>query len=55
MGNSNIIIIFLSCIMAIIIFGKILLWPIRKILKLVINTLVGGILIAVINYMRFSV
>lgn len=50
MENTNIIIIFLSCIAGIIIFGRILILPIKKILKLVINSILGGILIAVINY-----
>ena len=39
MDNTNTIIIFLSCIMGIIIFGK-----------LVINSLMGGFLIFLINY-----
>ena len=50
MENTNTIIIFLSCIMAIIIFGKVLIWPLKNIIKLVVNSILGGLLIWVINY-----
>ena len=50
MDDTNTIIIFLSCIMTIILFGKILLLPLKKILKLVINSILGGLLILIINY-----
>lgn len=50
MDNTNTIIIFLSCIMGIMIFGKLLILPLKKIIKLVINSLMGGILIFLINY-----
>lgn len=50
MDNTNTIIIFLSCIMGIIIFGKLLIFPLKKIIKLVINSLMGGFLIFLINY-----
>lgn len=49
MGNTNIIIIFLSCIAAIFLFGKVLIWPLKSIIKLIINSLLGGLLIWVIN------
>ena len=49
MDNTNTIIIFLSCIFAILILGKILILPIKKILKLIFNSVFGGILIAIIN------
>ncbi len=54
MENTNTIIIFLSCIAAIIIFGKALIWPIKNIIKLVINSILGGVLIAIINYIRYD-
>lgn len=50
MDNTNTIIIFLSCIVGIIIFGKVLILPLKKILKLVMNSMLGGILIFLINY-----
>ena len=49
MDNTNTIIIFLFCILGIIIFGKIFLTPIKKILKLIINSVLGGVLIVIIN------
>ena len=48
--NTNAIIIFLGCVIAIILFGKILVLPIKLIIKLIINTLLGGLLIVVINW-----
>ena len=50
MDNTNTIIIFLSCIAGIIIFGKVLILPLKKILKLVMNSILGGALIFLINY-----
>lgn len=43
------IITFLICIFAIIIFGKIFAIPFKKIIKLLINSALGGVLIYVIN------
>ena len=48
--NTNTIIIFLGCVIGIILFGKILVLPIKLIIKLIINTLLGGLLIVVINW-----
>ncbi|MDO5556234.1 MAG: pro-sigmaK processing inhibitor BofA family protein [Clostridia bacterium] len=50
MNNTNTIIVFLACIMAIIIFGKIFIIPLKKIVKLIINSILGGSLIIVINW-----
>ena len=54
MENTNTIIIFLSCIFAILIFGKILILPIKKILKLIFNSILGGILITIINWIGIA-
>ncbi len=51
MDNTNTIIIFLACIFAILIFGKMLIMPIKQILKLVFNSVLGGALILIINWM----
>lgn len=40
---------YLACICFLIIFGKIFIVPITKIVKLVINSIIGGILIYLIN------
>ena len=48
MGLTNILIVG-GCALAIFILGKILLFPIKKILKLVFNTIIGGAIIYIIN------
>lgn len=40
---------YLACICFLIIFGKIFIVPITKIAKLVINSIIGGVLIFLIN------
>ena len=50
MNSINTIIIFLGCIAAIILFGKILILPIKLIIKLIINSLLGGLIISLINW-----
>ena len=37
------------CIIIFLIFGKIFIWPLKKILKLVVNSILGGVLIYIIN------
>ena len=39
----------IGCALAIFIIGKIFLFPIKKILKLVFNTIIGGAIIYIIN------
>ncbi len=48
MELTNILIV-LGCAIAFFIIGKIFLFPIKKILKLVFNTIMGGVLIYIIN------
>ena len=43
------IITFLACICFIFVFGRIFILPLKKILKLIFNSILGGILIFVIN------
>ena len=43
------IITYLACISFLFLFGKIFIVPIRKILKLVLNSILGGITIFLIN------
>ena len=43
------ILIIMSCICILFIVGKIFIIPIKKVLKLVINSILGGILIYLIN------
>ena len=46
--NINIL-IFISCICLFLIIGKIFIVPIKWILKLIFNSILGGILIYIIN------
>ncbi len=43
------IITFLACICFIFIFGKIFIVPIRKVLKIIFNSILGGLTIFLIN------
>ena len=43
------IITYLACICFIFIFGRIFIVPIKKILKLVLNSILGGVVIYLIN------
>lgn len=47
--DFNAIITFLACIIFIFIFGKIFIWPLKSILKLIFNSILGGVLIYIIN------
>ncbi|MBR3255956.1 MAG: pro-sigmaK processing inhibitor BofA family protein [Clostridia bacterium] len=46
--DSNII-TYLACICFLFIFGRIFIVPIKKVLKLVLNSVLGGLLIYIIN------
>ena len=46
--NINVLIV-ISCICILFLIGKIFIIPIKKILKLVFNSVLGGILICLIN------
>ena len=52
--NTNII-TYLACICFIFIFGRIFILPIKKILKIVINSILGGLLIFCINFLGTGV
>lgn len=47
--DINAIITFIACIVFLFIFGKILILPLKSILKLVFNSIIGGALIFLIN------
>ena len=42
-------VIFAVSVIAIVIVAKILSWPLKKILKLVLNTVIGRVLVLIIN------
>ena len=48
------ILIIAGCALAFFLIGKILLFPIKKILKLVFNTIIGGAIIYIINLIGAS-
>ena len=50
MNNTNTIIIFLACVLSILVFGKMFILPIKLIIKLMINSLLGGLIITAINW-----
>ena len=47
--DFNNIITFIACIFFLFIFGKLFIVPIKTILKLVVNSILGGITIYIIN------
>lgn len=47
--NINTIGTFIICIILLFVLGKIFIWPLKKILKLILNSIFGGILIYIIN------
>ena len=47
--NGNIL-TYLACICFLFLFGKIFILPIKKILKLILNSFLGGITIFIINF-----
>lgn len=47
--DGNTIIIYLACICFLFIFGRLFILPIKTILKLILNSIIGGILIYIIN------
>lgn len=47
--DFNTVVTFLACIIILFILGKIFVWPFKSILKLIFNSILGGILIYIIN------
>lgn len=48
--NFNNIIVYIACIFFLFIFGKVFIVPIKTILKLVLNSVLGGVVIFLINF-----
>ena len=42
--------VFIGAVIAVFIILKILAWPIKKIMKMVINIIIGGLLLILVNY-----
>lgn len=47
--DTNTIITYLACIVFLFIFGRIFIVPLKNILKLVLNSILGGVLIFILN------
>jgi len=47
--DTNTIIIYIACICFLFLFGRIFILPIKSILKLVLNSILGGLIIYLIN------
>ena len=47
--DNNTIIIYIACICFLFLFGRIFILPIKSVLKLVLNTCIGGLMIYIIN------
>lgn len=47
--DTNAIITFLACVAVLFLFGRVLVVPIKTILKVVVNSLLGAVLIYIIN------
>ena len=50
MGLDTNVITYLACICFLFLFGRIFIVPVKKILKLVLNSFIGGIVIFIINF-----
>lgn len=45
----NTIIIYLACIIFLFLIGKFFVWPLKSILKIIGNSILGGIMIFIVN------
>lgn len=48
--EMNTMLTYLACICFLFIFGRIFIVPLKSVLKLVVNSVIGGILIFIINW-----
>lgn len=47
--ENNTLIIYLACICFLFLFGKIFILPLKSVVKLILNSILGGMIIYVIN------
>ena len=52
--NANSIIIYLACLIVLFIVGKIFYMPLKKIIRLLLNSILGGFLIYIVNVIGSS-
>ena len=48
--DTNTIIVYIACICFLFIFGKVFILPIKTMLKLFVNSILGAIIIFIINW-----
>lgn len=48
--ETNSIIAFLACVIVLFLIGKVFVLPLKKVLKLIVNSILGGVLIYIINF-----
>lgn len=54
MMDTKFILILIACIAIILIFGKTFLWPVKKVIKIIGNSILGAVLIFMINLVGTS-
>ncbi len=47
--DTNVIITFFACILTLFLFGRLLVIPLKTIFKILFNSILGGVLIYIIN------
>lgn len=47
--DTNAVGTFIICIILLFVLGKLFIWPLKKIMKLILNSILGGALIYLIN------
>lgn len=47
--DNNTLIIYIACICFLFLFGRIFILPIKSVLKLILNSILGGLIIYLIN------
>ena len=52
--DNRIILSFIACILVLIVFGKSLYMPLKKIIKLIANSVIGALIIFIINLIGTS-
>jgi len=49
--DMSVLLTYAGAIILILVLGKLFLWPLKMIFKLAVNSIAGGIVILIINYM----
>lgn len=52
--DISVFLTYIGAILLIFIFGRLFLWPLKMILKLIVNSLIGGLLIFLFNLIGSS-